>query len=55
MKTVNRSGRPRGADDLLIAATALARSRLVVTADRGGFADLPWVGVRSVEISTAGA
>jgi tRNA(fMet)-specific endonuclease VapC len=41
-----RSGRPRGAHDLVIAATALARRRIVVTADRRGFADLPGVTVR---------
>lgn len=41
-----RSGRPRGAHDLVIAATALARNRFVVTADAAGFADLPGVGVR---------
>ena len=43
-----RSGRGRGAHDLVIAATALARDRIVVTADRGGFADLPGVTVRLV-------
>lgn len=36
-----RSGRTRGAHDLLIAATALARNRTVVSADPRGFADLP--------------
>lgn len=36
-----RSGRPRGAHDLLIAATALTHSRTVVSADPSGFADLP--------------
>jgi tRNA(fMet)-specific endonuclease VapC len=36
-----RSGRPRGAHDLLIAATALAHSRTVVSADPSGFEDLP--------------
>jgi tRNA(fMet)-specific endonuclease VapC len=45
---VQRSGRRRGAHDLVIAATALARDRIVVTADRGGFADLPGVAVRFV-------
>jgi predicted nucleic acid-binding protein len=44
----HRSGRRRGADDLVIAATALARGRIVVTADRGGFSDLPGVAVRLV-------
>jgi tRNA(fMet)-specific endonuclease VapC len=41
-----RSGRARGAHDLLIAATAVARSRTVVTADAAGFDDLPGVNVR---------
>lgn len=41
-----RSGRPRGAHDLLIAATALARRRVVVSADPTGFADLPDLAVR---------
>ena len=45
---VQRSGRRRGAHDLVVAATALARDRIVVTADRGGFADLPGVAVRFV-------
>lgn len=44
---VRRSGRPRGAHDLLIAATALGRERIVVTADPRGFQDLPGVTVRS--------
>jgi tRNA(fMet)-specific endonuclease VapC len=43
-----RSGRRRGAHDLVIAATALARGRIVVTADQGGFAELPGVAVRLV-------
>lgn len=47
MVHVRRSGRARGAHDLLIAATARARDRMVVTADRAGFADLPGVPVRS--------
>jgi tRNA(fMet)-specific endonuclease VapC len=41
-----RSGRARGAHDLIIAATALARERVVVTADRSGFSELPGVAVR---------
>jgi tRNA(fMet)-specific endonuclease VapC len=41
-----RSGRPRGAHDLLIAATALTRARTVVSADPAGFADLPGVALR---------
>jgi tRNA(fMet)-specific endonuclease VapC len=42
-----RSGRPRGAHDLLIAATAAAVGRTVVTCDPSGFADLPGVPLRS--------
>jgi predicted nucleic acid-binding protein len=40
-----KSGTPRGLNDLIIAATALARGRRVVTLDHGGFADLPGVTV----------
>lgn len=36
-----RSGRPRGAHDLVIAATALTQGRTVVSADPSGFEDLP--------------
>lgn len=43
---VRRSGRPCGAHDLIIAATAAARDRSVVSADHGAFADLPGVSVR---------
>jgi len=45
---VRRAGRPRGAHDLVIAATALARDRVVVSADAAGFADLPGVVLRAV-------
>ena len=38
---VHRAGRPRGAHDLIIAATAIATDRILVTSDRRGFADLP--------------
>lgn len=41
-----RSGRPRGPHDLIIAATARARERAVVSGDVGGFVDLPSVRVR---------
>jgi tRNA(fMet)-specific endonuclease VapC len=41
-----RSGRPRGAHDLLIAATALANDRTVVSADISGFSDLPGLTTR---------
>jgi tRNA(fMet)-specific endonuclease VapC len=42
------SGRPRGAHDLMIAATAVASDRILVTADARGFTDLPAVEVRAV-------
>jgi tRNA(fMet)-specific endonuclease VapC len=43
---VRKSGRPRGAHDLVIAATAKSTDRTVVTADARGFEDLPGVKVR---------
>jgi tRNA(fMet)-specific endonuclease VapC len=43
---VRRTGRPRGAHDLIIAATAVACDRTVVSADVAAFADLPGVVVR---------
>lgn len=43
-----RSGRSRGAHDLMIAATARARSRTIVTSDASGFEGLPGVDVRVV-------
>lgn len=43
---VRKSGTPRGAHDLIIAATARATARTVVTSDRTGFLDLPGVVVR---------
>lgn len=42
---VRRQGRPRGAHDLIIAATALSTARIVVSADRSAFEDLPGVAV----------
>jgi tRNA(fMet)-specific endonuclease VapC len=42
---VRKQGRPRGAHDLVIAATALASQRVVVTADLTAFDDLPGVDV----------
>lgn len=44
---VKRAGRPRGAHDLLIAATARATQRVIITADANAFDDLPGVDVRS--------
>ena len=46
---VRRAGTPRGAHDLIIAATASARDREVVTLDRRGFADLPGVAVAELD------
>jgi tRNA(fMet)-specific endonuclease VapC len=43
LAAVRGQGRPRGAHDLLIAATARASDRTVVTADENAFADLPGV------------
>lgn len=43
---VHRQGRPRGAHDLIIAATANATQREVVTADDLAYGDLPGVVVR---------
>jgi tRNA(fMet)-specific endonuclease VapC len=40
------TGRTRGAHDLIIAATARANARTVVTADTTGFDDLPGVSLR---------
>lgn len=47
LATTRAQGRPRGQHDLIIAATAQATDRIVVTADHG-FADLPGVEVRLV-------
>ena len=43
LAAVRREGRPRGAHDLIIAATAKATDRTVVTADVPAFNDLPGV------------
>ena len=40
---VRRQGRPRGAHDLIIAASALSSNRVIVTADQSAFRDLPGV------------
>jgi tRNA(fMet)-specific endonuclease VapC len=46
-----RTGRPRGAHDLIIAATARARQREVVSTDLDGFAELPEVTLRRAQPS----
>jgi tRNA(fMet)-specific endonuclease VapC len=43
LAATRRAAKPRGAHDLIIAATAIATDREVVTADAPGFADLPGV------------
>jgi len=43
---VHRTGRPRGAHDLIIAATSVSSERTLLTADARGFEDLPGVEVR---------
>jgi len=48
---VRRSGRPRGSHDLIIAATAVARRRNVVSDDVSGFEDLPGVGLVVAAVS----
>jgi len=44
---VRHEGKPRGAHDLIIAATARAGSRVVVSADDAAFKDLPGLQVRT--------
>lgn len=44
---VRHQGRPRGAHDLMIAATANSTQREVVSADASAYQDLPGVSVRS--------
>lgn len=46
MAHVASTGTPRGAHDLIIAATARAHGRTIVTLDRRGFAGLPGVQIR---------
>jgi tRNA(fMet)-specific endonuclease VapC len=49
LAATRRSGRPRGAHDLIIAATAKASSRTIVTADASGFLDLPGVALHRAD------
>ena len=46
LAATRRSGRARGAHDLIVAATALTTDRIVVATDSRGFRDLPGVEVR---------
>jgi tRNA(fMet)-specific endonuclease VapC len=43
-----RDGRPRGAHDLIIAATAVSTGRILVTGDDRGFEALPGLEVRAI-------
>lgn len=43
LMAVRKLGRPRGAHDLIIAATALATNRSIVSADQTAFVDLPGI------------
>lgn len=43
LAAVRQQGRPRGAHDLIIAATASSSGRNVVTADQTAFIDLPGI------------
>jgi tRNA(fMet)-specific endonuclease VapC len=47
LAVAGRQGRPRGAHDLIIAATAQATQREVVSADPSAFRDLPGVALHS--------
>ena len=46
LAATRRSGRTRGAHDLVIAATAVAHDRVLVTDDGLGFVDLPGLQLR---------
>jgi tRNA(fMet)-specific endonuclease VapC len=51
---VHRSGRPRGAHDLIIAATASATARTILTTDeRARFDELPDVAARIAPLDSA--
>ena len=45
LASVRRAGRPRGAHDLIIAATAVASDRALISADADGFTGLPGLDV----------
>ena len=50
LAAVHRSGRKRGAHDLIIAATAVATNRMILTGDRKAqFGELPGVACLTVE------
>ncbi|NOX31074.1 MAG: type II toxin-antitoxin system VapC family toxin [Actinobacteria bacterium] len=45
LAAMHSAGRPRGAHDLIIAATARCTSRTIISSDASAFADLPGVSV----------
>lgn len=45
LAAMRKAGSPRGAHDLIIAATARSTSRTIVTADRAAFEGLPGVAI----------
>jgi len=49
LAAAGRAGRPRGAHDLLIAATGIARERALLTMDRRGFEDIEGLEVRMAD------
>jgi tRNA(fMet)-specific endonuclease VapC len=52
MAHARRSGRQRGAHDLIIAATAAATGRTLLTSEASGFEELPGVSLRLAPLSS---
>lgn len=50
LAAVRKQGTPRVAHDLIIAATALASGRALVTSDERGFRELPGVELRTLPV-----
>jgi tRNA(fMet)-specific endonuclease VapC len=48
LAATRQAGKPRGAHDLIIAATAIRSGRIVITADSRGFVGLPDVEIRTL-------
>jgi tRNA(fMet)-specific endonuclease VapC len=48
LAATRRSGRPRGAHDLIIAATAISSRRTLITSDARGFVDLPGLILKTI-------
>jgi tRNA(fMet)-specific endonuclease VapC len=49
MEVTRAAGGPRGGFDLIIAATAVATARTLISADRAAFTDLPGVSARILD------